>query len=130
MYEGEIFLIIKMLEVLQFVHQTIIGRQKRSLKIKNRRILFFVFSDDINWCKKKLGFNGDNVIFVSQDMPVYETLRLMYNCKHFILSNSTFSWWGQFLSTSKNKLVVSPSRWNNDGYQSQLIQKDWILINC
>lgn len=63
-------------------------------------------------------------------MPVYETLRLMYNCKHFILSNSTFSWWGQFLSTSKNKLVVSPSLWNNDGYQSQLIQKDWILINC
>lgn len=57
-------------------------------------------------------------------MPVYETLRLMYNCKHFILSNSTFSWWGQFLSASKNKLVVSPSRWNNDGYQSQLIQKD------
>ena len=63
-------------------------------------------------------------------MPVYETLRLMYNCKHFILSNSTFSWWGQFLSASKNKLVVSPSRWNNGGYQSQLIQKDWILINC
>ena len=63
-------------------------------------------------------------------MPVYETLRLMYNCKHFILSNSTFSCWGQFLYTSKNKLVVSPSRWNNDGYQSQLIQKDWILINC
>ena len=93
-------------------------------------LIFFVFSDDINWCKKKLGFNGDNVIFVSQDMPVYETLRLMYNCKHFILSNSTFSWWGQFLSTSKNKLVVSPSRWNNDGYQLQLIQKDWILINC
>ena len=130
MYEGEIFLIIKMLEVLQFVHQTIIGRQKRSLKIKIEGSYFFVFSDDINWCKKKLGFNGDNVIFVSQDMPVYETLRLMYNCKHFILSNSTFSWWGQFLSTSKNKLVVSPSRWNNDGYQSQLIQKDWILINC
>ena len=97
-------------------------------KLKN--LTFFVFSDDIDWCKKELDFNGNNVIFVSQDMPVYETLRLMYTCKHFILSNSTFSWWGQFLSRAKNKLVVSPSRWNNDGYQSKLIQKNWILINC
>lgn len=120
-----------MLKVLQFVHQTITEWQKKKLENKKlKNLTFFVFSDDIDWCKKELGFNGSNVIFVSQDMPVYETLRLMYTCKHFILSNSTFSWWGQFLSRAKNKLVVSPSRWNNDGYQSKLIQKNWILINC
>lgn len=90
-------------------------------------VQFFVFSDDIEWCRKNLQL-GD-VIYVSQDMPVYETLRLMYSCKHFIVSNSTFSWWGQFLSRNKNKIVVSPARWNNDGYKSLLIGDDWILID-
>ncbi|WP_433596686.1 alpha-1,2-fucosyltransferase [Limosilactobacillus reuteri] len=90
--------------------------------------LYFCFSDDIDWCKKNLKFTGKNIIFVSQDMPVYETLRLMYHCKHYILSNSTFSWWGQFLSENKNKVVVSPARWNNDGYDSSLIDKSWVLI--
>ena len=91
--------------------------------------LYFCFSDDIEWCKKNLGFTGENIIFVSQDMPVYETLRLMYHCKNFILSNSTFSWWGQFLSKNKEKIVVSPARWNNDGYATSLIDKDWVLID-
>lgn len=43
MYEGEIFLIIKMLEVLQFVHQTIIGRQKRKLEDKKLKDLIFLY---------------------------------------------------------------------------------------
>ena len=96
---------------------------------KMENTLFFCFSDDIKWCKENLNFTGKNIIFVSQDMPVYETLRLMYHCKHFILSNSTFSWWGQFLSRNKEKIVISPSKWNNDGYDSNLIQKNWILID-
>ncbi|OTA61685.1 alpha-1,2-fucosyltransferase [Limosilactobacillus reuteri] len=96
---------------------------------KLNNTLYFCFSDDIEWCKKNLRFTDNNVIFVSQDMPVYETLRLMSSCKHFILSNSTFSWWGQFLSKYSDKIVVSPKRWNNDGYESQLIQKDWVLID-
>lgn len=91
---------------------------------------YFCFSDDIDWCKKNLGFTDKNIIFVSQNMPVYDTLRLMYHCKHFILSNSTFSWWGQFLSKNENKIVVSPSHWNNDGYNTSLIDKDWVLIDA
>lgn len=98
------------------------------MKNKIEAPVFFVFSDDINWCKENLHFNADTE-YVSQDMPVYETLRLMYSCKHFIISNSTFSWWGQYLSRNKEKIVVSPSRWNNDGFNSRLIEKKWILID-
>lgn len=65
---------------------------------------FFCFSDDIDWCRNVLFQGRDDIIFVSQDMPVYETLRLMYSCKHFIVSNSTFSWWGQYLSRNDKKL--------------------------
>lgn len=102
---------------------------KEKLNHKNN-VKFYVFSDDIEWCKSHIPVGGGMGIYVSQNMPVYETLRLMYTCKHFVLSNSTFSWWGQFLSTADNKIVVSPSRWNNDGYNSVLIGKDWILIDC
>lgn len=100
-------------------------------KLANKKnVRYYIFSDDIKWCKETLKFSENNITFVSQDMPVYETLRLMYSCKHFILSNSTFSWWGQFLSKNMNKIIISPIRWNNDDYDSVLInRKEWILID-
>ena len=89
---------------------------------------FFCFSDDIEWCKKNLFKESQDIVFISQDMPVYETLRLMYSCKHFILSNSTFSWWGQYLSQNDKKVVISPSRWNNDDFYTPLMDSEWIKI--
>lgn len=106
-------------------------RAKKIFDEKNmKNTIYFCFSDDIEWCKKNLSFTGKNIVFVSQNMPVYETLTLMSHCKNFILSNSTFSWWGQFLSKNNKKIVVSPARWNNQGYASQLIDENWVLIDA
>ena len=71
---------------------------------------FFVFSDDIDTVKNTmhLPFEAE---YVSSDIPSCETLRLMYNCKHFIISNSTFSWWAQYLSRNENKIVYAPTPW-------------------
>lgn len=83
-------------------------------KIKNPT--FYIFSnshEDHEWIKQNYKFNY-NVINVDLDNPDYEELRLMYSCKHFIISNSTFSWWAQFLSTNKNKEVVAPLKWYKD----------------
>lgn len=94
--------------------------------IKNGK--YFIFSDDIDWCKKNLHYIK-NAEFVQDGMPPYETLRLMYSCKHFIISNSTFSWWGQYLSKNEDKIVISPDRWNNDGFKSPLVDYEkWVLI--
>lgn len=107
-----------------------LAKNKMDNELSGKNLVYYVFSDDVDWCRKNLfPVNDRNIEYVSQDMPVYETLRLMYNCKHFILSNSTFSWWGQFLSRNKDKIVISPSKWNNDGYESVLISKEWIKIN-
>ncbi len=89
--------------------------------------VFYFFSDDIEWCSKTFE-KYEKCVFVTQDMPVYETLRLMYSCKHFIISNSTFSWWGQYLSQNDNKVVVSPRVWNR-AYKSMLVDEKWILID-
>lgn len=92
----------------------------RVIKEKIENPIFFMFSDDIEWVKNNI-ITGCTTYYEDGTDPVWEKLRLMSSCKHFIVSNSTFSWWTQYLSTNENKIVVSPSRWFNNDYKSPLI---------
>lgn len=100
--------------------------------------IFYVFSnthDDLEWIKDNYHFHDKTsnreikLVYVDLSNPDYEELRLMYNCKHFIISNSTFSWWGAWLSDNENKIVCAPNRWNlaveNDG---NIYVPDWLKI--
>lgn len=89
---------------------------------------YIVFSDDVEWCKNNMNFpNG--TLFERGDDPVWEKLRLMYSCKNFIISNSTFSWWAQYLSRNENKIVIAPKKWSNEGeYWKDLYDSKWILL--
>lgn len=93
--------------------------------IKNPK--FFVFSDDVEWCKNNMKF-PKGTIFEDGSDPVWEKLRLMYCCKHFIISNSTFSWWAQYLSRNSDKIVIAPSRWKNTFQNEDIYEENWILI--
>ena len=101
-------------------------------KIKERidNPVFFVFSDDIPWAMNNIKFNAP-VYYERCDNPPWETMRLMSFCKHFIISNSTFHWWGQFLSSNTSKVIVSPQYWYNPIYlkESSLIDKEWIIVS-
>ena len=91
---------------------------------------FIFFSDEIDWVRDNYDF-GVPSLYESGNDGVAEKLRLMSGCKHFILSNSTFSWWAQYLSTNEKKVVISPDHWLNlPGYKHQLIDDSWILIEC
>lgn len=91
---------------------------------------FFIFSNDIDWLKENVKFKYP-VVFEQGDDPVWEKLRLMYSCKHFVISNSTFSWWAQYLSRNENKVVVAPDRWYNSSVKSDLLNDDKLIkLNC
>ena len=73
---------------------------------KDKKVL--VFSDDISWCKSK--FIGEKFIFIENNLNIVD-LFLMSYCKHNIIANSSFSWWGAWLNTNPDKIVVAPSKW-------------------
>lgn len=89
------------------------------------------FSDDIKWVRDTIKTDLPSYYESGED-PIWEKLRLMYNCKHFVISNSTFSWWAQYLSRNEDKIVISPDRWFNDDSKDvhHLISDDFITIQC
>lgn len=89
--------------------------------------VLFIFSNDIEWAKQNLQF-GVETHYESGNDPAWETLELMSNCKHFIISNSTFNWWAQYKSTNNNKIVCAPARWWNSPLKPDLFLDNWTLI--
>ena len=82
---------------------------------ENYHIIFT--SDDINWCKRH--FQGlDNAFFLEGYNPM-EQIIISSQCDHFIISNSTFSWWQAWLGEKKDSIVVRPlkNRRSNKYYQ-------------
>ncbi len=70
--------------------------------------LFVIFSDRINWCKHHFAKFNRPMVFID-DQDQIEDLILMSMLKHHIIANSTFSWWGAYLNTNPDKIVVAPS---------------------
>lgn len=76
---------------------------------------YFVFSDDPAWCKENMQF-GENQIVVNETFSGRDNLghfRLMSACKHFIVANSTFSWWCAWLGAQQGSKVIAPQKWNS-----------------
>jgi hypothetical protein len=87
----------------------------------------YIFSDDISWCKTIF---GNNVNYVEDSIGTQ--LFLMTKMKHFIMSNSTFAWWGAYLNQN-NGIIVSPDPWFGPSYEDKntidLYHPSWIKFN-
>lgn len=92
--------------------------------------LFFICSDNVDYVLENL-IDTSKYDYILQDKkkPVHVSLAVMSECKHFIIGNTTFGWWAQYLSRSSDKIVVAPSKWMAIDMPIDLYEEDWHLIN-
>lgn len=92
----------------------------------------FIFSDDPNWVRQNLNLPYE-CIFVDNNSgsKSYEDMRLMSLCKHNVIANSSFSWWGAWLNNNSEKIVIAPQKWFNDEkiVQTDVIPQSWTRID-
>lgn len=105
------FLTPKIAEIFHVCTQEYFVQAMKAIRAEVPDCKFFVFSDDVDEVKRSMHLPFA-VEYENANNPSYESLRLMYSCKHFIISNSTFSWWTQYLGRNPNKIVYIPSPWH------------------
>lgn len=96
---------------------------------------FFIFSDDIDWVRKNIKFDAPHTFVTCNQIPetaVWD-MHLMSLCKHNIIANSSFSWWGAWLNQNKDKIVITPETWIIDNEiaintAKYIIPKEWTKI--
>jgi hypothetical protein len=92
--------------------------------------LWLVFSDDLEWTRKNLQLPGEvRYVDNNQDAPEVD-IYLMSQCAHNICANSSFSWWGAWLNSSKEKTVTAPAAWFASDLVSSrdLVPLDWVRL--
>lgn len=84
----------------------------KALKYIPEDCYFVIFSDDYEWCKQY--FKGDNFYFAENHNDI-EQLCMLSLCDHFIIANSTFSWWGAWLGEKEDSIIIAPCNWFGKG---------------
>lgn len=89
---------------------------------------YLIASDDIAWCKKNINLPNTSYL---EGYKSHEQLWIMSMCHHFVISNSSFSWWAAYLSRNNNKIVVAPETWFGPEYKADwqsMYCKDWTVL--
>ena len=113
---------------------------KKAIDYFNKKMdncFFYIFTNDVEYSQEllsKINFDTENFVIVQPEEdycknPGYD-LYLMSKCKHNIIANSTFSWWGAYLNHNANKIVITPSKWTNKEKNTlELIKpENWISL--
>lgn len=100
------------------------------MRNKHRNTHFFIFSNDVEWVKEHYSSNDMTVVDWNTGENDYLDMYLMTQCRHNIIANSSFSWWGAWLNQHTDKEVISPIRWFNPEYHEapHIICDDWIRM--
>lgn len=97
-----------------------------SNKVKNPH--FFVFSDDIDWVKANLKIDYLCTVIDFNQEKCHFDLELMKNCKHNIVANSSFSWWGAWLNENPKKIVIAPKHWLAIKEKCDIVPSGWVKL--
>ena len=93
--------------------------------------LFFICSDNVPYVLEHfIDAKKYDYICQEKELPVSDSLTIMSACKHFIIGNTSFGWWAQYLSSNPNKIVIAPSMWYRDrNHPCDIYQQNWHLID-
>ncbi|WP_448520556.1 alpha-1,2-fucosyltransferase [Rhodoflexus sp.] len=108
---------------------------RQVLDSQGESAFFYIFSDDTDWCKKTFASSdfSHEVVPNNIDNQPFADFQLMTRCRHFIIANSTFSWWGAWLGTAPDKQVWTPARWYatpelNQQKRTKLVPPEWHTV--
>ncbi|XCP84011.1 alpha-1,2-fucosyltransferase [Roseburia hominis] len=92
--------------------------------------VYYIFSNDIEWVKNHIDFGKRSITFREKEDVVddFEDLILMSYCKHSIIINSTYHWWGARLHEYDGKIVIAPQKWFFDKKPIDIVPNRWIRI--
>lgn len=103
----------------------------RFLEDREKDLRFFVFSDEPEWVRRNLDLGRPSVVVDHNGGERdYEDLLLMSRCRHHIIANSSFSWWGAWLCGVPDKVVLAPQKWFRSGAldETDIVPDSWIRM--
>jgi len=100
------------------------------IKSKVENPTFFIFSDDHEWIKKNIQVENATIVLANPQNSSWKDMCLMSNCKHNIIANSSFSWWGAWLNSFPQKIIICPSKYTHDESNgNDIFPQEWIKIS-
>jgi hypothetical protein len=103
----------------------------RAIEVINTHVTnahFFVFSDDPKYVADNLNIKNATYVDFNVGTDSWQDMYLMSQCKHNIIANSTFSWWGAWLNVNETKIVVAPHRWFANIEKDEIVPNEWIRV--
>lgn len=92
--------------------------------------VYYIFSNDIEWCKNNIKCESRTIKYRDKELQTddFEELMLMASCKHAIIANSSYHWWGAALINYNNKIICCPEKWWFDEKPIDIIPGEWVKI--
>lgn len=90
---------------------------------------FYVFSDDIEWVRANLPLPRADYVDWNTGVDSWQDMMLMSRCRHNIICNSTFSWWGAWLNAHPDKVVVAPDHWYAGDEHPAIVPDGWVKVS-
>lgn len=97
---------------------------------KYENVFFIVFSNDIVWCRENVTFNNGIFVDWNNGKESWKDMFLMTQCKHNIIANSSFSWWGAWLNQNENKVIIAPSVWLYHAETPDIHCEGWKILKA
>lgn len=104
---------------------------RKSLKYITEKVQhphLYVFSNDIEWCKQNIQYSNVTFVSCNKGTNSWRDMQLMSECRHHIIANSTFSWWGAWLSKDKNGIIIHPQWFIRDVLTKDFYPDRWICL--